>query len=326
MNYEIVYDIDYAALYEIIALIEQKHRDGLEKEGSATIRAIRESSFLVLNTWIKKAESKFTHSRADYVGGFDGGLLWPFQGDPLYARVTNHWPRAIYYEKGWEPFNMKKALQTSDKVRISKDGKRYLVIPFEHGTPGTTTKRAMPQEIYSEAKRLKPSFEIGKKYEGSIRQATTRNDADLLRKNNPKRVERRDYQWGDKLEVDYPLERSEPKPYRIKTDDGYKDVISAPHKTNLYQGMVRFETNQNIVRDMMGASKFGFKNQTDSMLRHGLYNTFRVMSEDSQGWIHPGVKAMNLRGETYEETKDEILQKISDAVKKDYLEYTKYEA
>lgn len=344
MNYEIVYDIDYAALYEIIALIEKKHKDGLEKEGSATVQAIRESSITVLNTWIKKAESKFTHSRAEYIGGFDGGLLWPFQGDPLYARVTNHWPKAIYFEKGWQPFDMKKALQTSDKVRISKDGKRYLVIPFEHGTPGTTSKRAMPQEIYNEAKRLKPSFEMGEKYEGSVRGTSSKQDltdkystvsqikkainqeADLLRRLNPKRVERRDYKWGDKLDVDYPLERSEPKPYRIKTDDGYKDVISAPHKTNLYQGMVRFETNQNIVRDMMGASKVGLKNQTNSMLRHGLYNTFRVMSEDSQGWIHPGMEAMNLRGETYEEAKDEILQKISDAVKMDYLWFTKYEA
>jgi hypothetical protein len=216
----------------------------------------------------------------------------------LYARVANRWRKAIYFENGWEPFDMKKALQTSDKVRISKDGKRYLIIPFEHGTPDTKTKRAMPQEIYNEAVRLKPSIISNKYNEGSIRQATTIADADLLRRNNPKRVQRNGYEWGDKLTH---IKRAE-------LEDG-----------SIYKNMVKFETNPNIVRDMVGASKFGLKNQTDNMRSHSLYTTFRVMSEDSQGWMHPGLKAMNIRGETYAETKDEILQKISNGVKKDYL-------
>jgi len=298
MNYKIVYDIDYTGLYEIIALVEQKFRDGLEEEGSATIQAIKESTFLVLDAWIKKAESKFTHNNGEYVAGFEGGLLYPFQGDPLYARIANRWQKAVYFENGWEPFDMKKALQTSEKVRISKDGKRYLIIPFEHGTPGTTTKRAMPQEIYSEAKRLKPSIISNKFNEGSVRQAVTQADAELLKKYNPTRVQRNSYEWGDKLTH---IKRAE-------LEDG-----------SIYKGMVRFQTNPNIVRDMVGASKFGFKNQTDNMRSHSLYTTFRVMSEDSQGWMHPGLKAMNIRGETFDETKNEVLQKISNGVKKDYL-------
>jgi hypothetical protein len=53
-------------------------------------------------------------------------------------------------------------LNTSLKVRTSKKGSRYLIIPFQHNTPGANAiGKAMPEDIYAMAKGLSPSSIIG---------------------------------------------------------------------------------------------------------------------------------------------------------------------
>ncbi|MDQ7818669.1 MAG: hypothetical protein RDU14_16710 [Melioribacteraceae bacterium] len=296
MNYEIVYDIDYAALYEIVRELQERYERDIDKNGSYLQEAVHVAGDHVAQEWLNISAGKFKHSEGGYARGIVEGIKYPFQGDPLYYKIEHTKDYAKYLEHGFEPFDMKKALQTSDKVRISKDGKRYLVIPFEHGTPGTKSKREMPQEIYAEAKRLKPSVVAGKFNEGSIRQATTMKDMDLLRKNNPKRVQRNSYEWGEKL--------THVKGVELEDDSHYKN-------------MVRFETNPNVNREKFDFGKFGSMNETSSMKQHSLYMTFRVMIEDSEGWIHPGLKPMRILGETYDSTKQSVEMMLAEAAKKD---------
>ena len=296
MNYEIVYDLDYSALNELVKEIQRRYEQELDKNGSYLQEAVHVAGDHVTQSWLNVAASKFKHSEGGYARGIVEGVKYPYQGDPLYYRIEHTKDYAKYLESGFQPFDMKKALQTSDKVRISKDGKRYLIIPFEHGTPGAKSKREMPQEVYSEAVRLKPSIVSNKYNEGNIRQATTTADADLLRRNNPKRVQRNGYMWGDRLTH---IKGAE-------LEDG-----------NIYKNMVRFETNPNINREKFDFGKFGSMNETSNKTQHSLYMTFRVMTEDSDGWVHPGLKPMRILGETYDSTKQSVQMMLSEAAKKD---------
>ena len=45
-------------------------------------------------------------------------------------------PKASFIEEGFPSFDMKKMLATSDKVRKTKDGRKYLLVPFRHKLPG----------------------------------------------------------------------------------------------------------------------------------------------------------------------------------------------
>lgn len=61
-------------------------------------------------------------------------------------------------ENGWPGGDMRAWMLRSPKAKTAKDGSRYLIVPFRHGTPdtgGRNVGRAMPQSIYDVAKKLK---------------------------------------------------------------------------------------------------------------------------------------------------------------------------
>lgn len=84
-----------------------------------------------------------------------GEFSWEVFSDCAYAR-------AIEYG-GTEPYDMHKMLATSMKVRRTNDGRKYLIIPFRWGTPGTVGfgKSTMPLNAYPLLKALEPSRVTG---------------------------------------------------------------------------------------------------------------------------------------------------------------------
>jgi hypothetical protein len=57
-------------------------------------------------------------------------------------------PTARWIEQGTPAWDMRKLLQTSNKVRTGKDGQKYMIVPFQHRTPkalGVT----MTEDIHS---------------------------------------------------------------------------------------------------------------------------------------------------------------------------------
>ncbi|MDX9925691.1 MAG: hypothetical protein RBS48_13115, partial [Ignavibacteriaceae bacterium] len=59
------------------------------------------------------------------------------------------------------------------KVRVSKDGKRYLISPFRHSIPSATSAAPkMPKEIYKEAKDLRQSVVVSTFREGIVQRGT----------------------------------------------------------------------------------------------------------------------------------------------------------
>jgi hypothetical protein len=139
-----------------------------------------------------------------------GTFSWVCQSTLPYAKMI---------EEGAPAFDMHRYLQTSAKVRISQKGRRYLIIPFRHGTPGTVGfSSVMSPEVYKMARALAPSRitsvlrlpnQIGL-YEISTRQ--------------PLLIPRNTYHWGNRLPA------------------GLGPKKHAHHKTDLYAGLVRMKT------------------------------------------------------------------------------------
>jgi len=236
--------------------------------------------------WGYEATSRFQYSHGAYLGkvdrmtyhkGINEGLQYPVGGDPLWGQVINTVPYARYLEEGTSQFDMKKALQTSPKVRTFASGKKYLIIPFRHGTPRRSeaeagrkerraTLRTMPESIYGLAQKLVASQRTGT----------------YLDKQS---VERSTYKWRGGLTQK-----------KLETADLGKEGWEKPSwKSSKFAGMVKFP------RRGPGHE----------------YVTFRIMAEGQTGWIHPGIQAMHLARNTAERIRPEIMAALKDGLRKD---------
>lgn len=99
------------------------------------------------------------------------------------AMVESDYKYAQDIETGRPARDMKKMLDTSMKVRTTKDGTRYLIIPFRHNAD------TVPQQ----AKMLTKSTIVGHG------RRVSGNGAYSLATKAPATVRQRQYQWGDKL-------------------------------------------------------------------------------------------------------------------------------
>lgn len=111
------------------------------------------------------------------------------------AVIESDYKYAQDIETGRPPRDLKKMLNTSMKVRTSKKGVRYLIIPFRHNTPGNSaTAQAMPQAVYQQAKMLTLSAIVG---HGRRLSGT---GAWSIKTKAPATVRQRNYSWGGRLE------------------------------------------------------------------------------------------------------------------------------
>jgi len=175
------------------------------------------------------------------------------------AVVSTDYKYADEIENGRPPRNLKKMLDTSSKVRRTKDGRRFLVIPFRHNTPGSEALApAMPTDVYQMAKELsgssitgsgtRPSCEVTILSRKTGMRAASAQTPYLSHINSGGHylVNKSSYAWGDRL-----------------TPAMLHGQSKADQKK--YAGMTRFRTST-------GGSS---------------YLTFRIMMEGSTGWIIP---------------------------------------
>lgn len=187
-------------------------------------------------------------------------IIWKMTGD-FSAEVSSDYSLAAEIEDGRPAKDLKKMLNTSQKVRRTKDGRRFLVIPFRHNTPGNDAHApAMPDAVYAMAEQMtkssvmssnqqRPSGEITNLSPGSgMRPASTQTPfASNPATKQAYMVPRHQYQWGGRLNT-----------------TSIEGLTAQQHKN--MQGMVRMDTSS------------GGQNSSAFM-------TFRVMIEDSTGWI-----------------------------------------
>ncbi len=148
---------------------------------------------------------------------YAGSITWRPTG-PLSARVESDYKHALEIDNGRPSRDLKVMLKTSKKIRETKTGKKYLIIPFRHNTPGNTAHaQAMPQEIYDQVSS--PSFQKSR-----ITSKTTRLSA------SGHKVPQNVYAWGSKLSVP-----KLPNGRRSKYDGMYRfDTSSGKQKSSSY--------------------------------------------------------------------------------------------
>lgn len=114
--------------------------------------------------------------------------------------VFNSSSQSDLIENGSPAWDFHKVLQTSKKVRRSKAGSLYLIIPFTHATPDTVivgeASSTMPEDIYQEMRQKAQSFISGFSTDSGVR--------------------RNRYQWGGRL-TERDLERLGYDPSDTKT-------------------------------------------------------------------------------------------------------------
>lgn len=116
----------------------------------------------------------------------------------MAARIYSDDPMATPIETGIPARDMKRALDTSLKVRTAMGGKhagqRYLIIPFRHNTPGyVALAKAMPSDIYTQAAALEKSRVTG------VYMAPSGLNASNVKTKGQMMTLRRTYKWGDRL-------------------------------------------------------------------------------------------------------------------------------
>lgn len=165
------------------------------------------------------------------------------------AEVYTELPYAEAIEQGTGARDMKKMLDSSLKVRVSKSGKRYLIIPFRHDTPDSQMGNPMPQAVHDWWHDKSASHIVGTFARLSGTGAYDR----ITRK--PLTVPGWRYSWGDKLQ---------------KADlEGLG--IAGPEAKRL-AGMVNFRKPGGV-----GGGA------------HSQFITFRTMTEGSKGWVAKAV-------------------------------------
>ena len=194
-----------------------------------------------------KADWQETVNRAGGHGGLYAGerdayaasIEWDYRsGSDFSAVVWSDYKFAAEIETGRPAYDMKQMLNTSLKTRVSAKGKRYLIIPFRHNV------NSMPADVYAAAKGLRPSSITGRGTRGNALGVHSIKTRELMT------VTKLQYSWGDRLPA------------------GLRPTTKAHHKSDIYAGMVRFNTST-------------------PKAKSSSYMTFRVMSEDSTGWIRP---------------------------------------
>lgn len=222
-------------------------------------QAVKAITFQTAENW-KQAVYKaklWSGEKDAYANSITAKMTGDFSG-----LVEADYKHAAAIETGRPPRDLKEMLNTSLKVRRTMDGRRFLVIPFRHNTPGNTAHaQAMPDHVYQEAKLLKASKIIGQgqRESGEFTRLSPKTGMHAAGKpanflSNPATrgavmVNKNVYAWGQRL---LPGSMG-PNP---------------KGKVDRYAGMVRFDTSSGKPKD-------------------SAYMTFRVMMEGSSGWVVP---------------------------------------
>lgn len=154
-------------------------------------------------------------------------------------------------EEGSPERDMKTMLNTSMKVRLSKNGRRYLIIPFRHNAPGSVQGQGMPQAVHEWWKGDRQPSHVTGRYQ----RASGTGTFDIQTRKRVM-VPGWRYHWGSRLGASH-LEAM---------------GITGQAARHL-EGMVNF-------RNPGGKAGGGGKKGS-----HSQFLTFRVMIEGSRGWI-----------------------------------------
>lgn len=217
-----------------------------------------------------------------------------YWADGLRADVIASYKYAHEIENGRPPRDLKTMLNTSTKVRRTKDGRRFLVIPIRHNTPGNTAHApAMPTSVYSLASQMRPSAVTGVSDRPSGEVTTLSPTSGMapspmqtpylsnMGTRSTYLVTQNNYQWGGRL-----------------SGKDLKDAGASKEEQRRYGGMVR-------MKESTGGSQ---------------YLTFRTMIEGSPGWVIPAKPGLHLAKDVAEHLQPIAQAAIEEAMRREGLQ------
>lgn len=213
-------------------------------------------------------------------------ITWRMTGD-FSAMVETDYEKADEIENGRPARDLKAMLNTSQKVRVSQKGKRFLVIPLRHNTPGNTAHaKAMPANVFALAKAMKPTkvLSTGQRPSGqhvhiSPNTGMTPVGGHQHAKGTPM-VASRTYQWGGRLSAGALAQAG-------------ADKTAIKH----FKGMVKMQTS------------------TPGGKKSSSYMTFRIMMEGQSGWVVPAQPGLNIAKKVAEDMQPKAEAAMIQAVK-----------
>jgi hypothetical protein len=209
----------------------------------------------------------------DYVQG----ISQPLEIRPGVMQITLSGRLPNMVEHGWDgPVDLRETIiPNARNRRVSAKGHRYAVIPFRHGTPGTSGRnvgRPMPRPIHNVAKALSPTLSDPKRG-GTFRGHPSPGNAV--------------YRLSEGL-AQVGMKRVSTEARRLLVDK------QRPwHSTSIFSGMIRQE-------------------KTYEAATQSQYKTFRVITEnpdaqtDSRKWQHPGIAAHGFIAKVQSSLSDQI--------------------
>lgn len=216
-------------------------------------------------------DGRILHTRSGtYLRSIQMRMTGDFSGE-AYSNL----PYALGIEEGLPSYDMKRWLGSSLKVRVNASGKRYLIIPFRHDTPGALSG-GMPEAVH--AWWQDPGRDRSRVIGFTRRVSGT--GAWSVKTRAPYTLRQRHYRWGSRL---------------TRSDLDQLGVSEAVAKR--LEGMVNFR-------------------QSAASPKHSKYLTFRVMSEESRGWIRPAMDGYRVAEQTAEQLRpiaEEVIRKAVQA-------------
>lgn len=212
---------------------------------------------LARGEWVRLGKERLMTSERAYTGAIQPEVF-TLAGRGLVGHITLDGRFPYMVEHGADSFDMRDTLLSSPKAKTSKEGYRYLVVPFRHMGP-TATGRNAP--ALGSAYRGGPvgnliAFGLGRAVAAAAKRlAPTTSDATGATK------------WGG----------------RLSEDEGGPQ-LRGRHVTGIYSGMVRHGKTY-----AKGSGSFGSTFRVIS-------NNPASLREDGGGynWHHPGLRARNL--------------------------------
>lgn len=210
-----------------------------------------------------------------------------FQGNPLAVAVANTAPHARILEDGHAAFHLPEKIDWGTaKAKRTKDGVRYLTIPFRHGTPGTQgvgsgrARSMMPGDVYRSALTL---FRRPQATDAQRTAARDRLDAAGTQLSRP---------YGLK---EFPRALRD-RAIRQEGQPGYT------WRSRTFEGLT-------------------YREQTSPSGRSsGSYFTFRVLREDSVGWFIPAFAGYGIAAQVVQRTRQHLTEIVGEAARADVVE------
>lgn len=217
-------------------------------------RALHGLAAAAMHFWKRQAREKLRSTARDYIDG----LQMFFADGKATIELSKTLPNLI--EQGFKGGDMRTYMLNGPRVKRSKDGNRYLTIPWRHGTPGTTGRNVgnvMPTSIYQAAKKLagtvsRPGASVG----------GTGGKAVL---------------YGERLNANSPGANAQARRILSRKEKPW-------HATSIYTGMIREE------------KQFEKKNQTTGYMTFRTLS--ENVKRGEQHWLHPGIQARGFASDT----------------------------